>query len=472
MARRGPGPLPIRERRLGAVGAYHGPAGSLAGAVARNEAPQRIRTFSQTKWDEIVAALQLLHGIRDAAVVVHGPAGCGAVKHYLDAYEGPGGPLLTTALSERDSIMGADEKLAEAVRIARARYGVRVVFVVTTPVTAINNDDVDAVALELSEELDIRVVPVHTDGFRSKIGSNGFDVVFHACVEHLLPEPGGGDGTLVNVLATVENGQDVRYLAAAVAALGRVPNVLPRASTVAALERSVRASASVAARTESRLLGELLQRERGVRFHLPLPPIGIAGSSRWLRELGAVLDLGPEAERLVQERERALAGGIERARGSLAGARVYVSGEGLMALSLAELVEEFGGEVAGLSLFDLDDRTADLVASGYHAHGWGFDLHVGEGQPFEQVNIVSRLRPDVYLGGLGQSLPVARHGIPAVCYGALPVFGHRAALDLVRRLSRAATRRDLVTRLAGVEAGYRGAWLAKRPDWYIKQEVR
>jgi len=60
-------------------------------------------------------------------------------------------------------------------------------FVVTTPVVAINNDDVEAVVDELHEEYNIPVVPVYSDGFRSKTGITGYDVALHAMLKNLLP---------------------------------------------------------------------------------------------------------------------------------------------------------------------------------------------------------------------------------------------------------------------------------------------
>lgn len=465
-------PLPIHERRLGTVGAYWGPAKTLAGAVAGSEAQQRIRTFSQTKWDEIVSALHLLHGIAGVAVVVHGPRGCSAVKHYLEAFDGTGGRLVSTNLTETDSIMGAEEKLEQAIRKVHDRHGAAVVFVVTTPVTAINNDDVLSVALELANELGIRVVPVFADGFKSKIGANGYDLAFHAAAARLVPERASTDEALVNIIMTAEHPADANYLSRIVSLMGLVPNIIPRFGSVAAFERSAQAALSVAMRSEGRLLGELLERERGVRFDHPLPPIGIGGVTDWLMRLGAHLGREHEAVSLVTVLADEVSADVERLRGTLAGARVYISGDGMVALSLADLVEHFGATVAGLSVFHLDEHTARAVKENYEQRGWNFDLHVGEGQPFEQVNILSRVRPDVYLGGLGQTVPVAKHGVPAVCYGSLPLYGHWAAADIVRRLHLAIENPSFVERLAAGASPYSGSWLRKNPNWHIKQEVR
>lgn len=464
--------IPIQERRIGAIGAYWGPVQPLIEAITKKQAAQRIRTFCQTKWDEITSALQLLHQITDAAVVVHGAKGCSSVKHFLNAFYGSGGSLISSNLNENDSIMGSDIKLSEAIRRAHRYYNPNIIFVVTTPIVAINSDDVQSVTVKLSNELGIPVVPVFADGFKSKIGANGYDIALHALASYLIPPARRTNHKQVNIVSTTEHLVDIEYLFNLVSSIGLEPNIFPQFGNLNNLKKSAEALVSIGLRSESRIIGEYLESEQGVHFVQPIPPIGIKATSSWLTFIGDLYGHQSEASLLVRLKTTECCAEIERLSSKLSGLKVYISGAAVIALSLANLVEEFGARVIGLSLFDLDQNTAKLVEENYNNNKWNFNLHVGEGQIFEQVNIVSRIKPDIYLGGLGQAAPIARLGIPAVCYSSMSLYGYIAATKLVKKLILATQNKSLVNRLAFYGSPYTDSWLQKSPNWYIKQEVR
>ena len=153
--------IPTREKRTAALSNYHGALGQLI-SDTEGEIEQRLRTFSQAGNDEILYALAILATIRGASVVVHGSAGCSGAWKYFNWIQTA--PIYTTGLNERNTILGGDDELRKAVRLA-LRHGAAAVFIVGTPVTAISNDDVSSVILEISEETDVPVLFINTDGF-------------------------------------------------------------------------------------------------------------------------------------------------------------------------------------------------------------------------------------------------------------------------------------------------------------------
>jgi nitrogenase molybdenum-iron protein alpha chain len=464
--------ISVQERRLGTIGAYWGPANLLARAVLEHQAPQRIRTFSQTKLDEIVCALHLLHHISDAAVVVHGANGCSSVKHFLHVFDGDGGGLVSSNLSENDSIMGSDRKLGQAIEKAYHLYKPRIIFVVTTPIVAINNDDVQSVAGEFNEELDIPVVPVFTDGFKSRIGANGYDLVSYAIAGQLIPEAEETDKNLVNIIATTEGPSDIEQLASFASSLNLQPNIFPRFASLSNFQKSAQAAFSIGIRQESRILGEFLENERGIPFLHTLPPIGIKATSEWFLKLGELFNRQNEAASLVEAQLSRFQKEINELSLALAGLKVYISGNSNIALSLANLVQEFGAKLVGLSLSHFNQNDAEFIDGGYEKNGWDFNLHIAEGQPFEQVNIVLRAQPDIYLGEIGQGVPVAKLGIPALCYSLLPLYGYAAAINLADKIRLAIQNKSMLVRLSSGKSPYSKSWLEKSPNWYIKQEVK
>jgi nitrogenase molybdenum-iron protein alpha chain len=465
--------IPIQERNFGTIGAYWGPAKSLLEAIINKQAPQRIRTFSQAKPDEIIYALHLLHQITDAAIVVHGANGCSSVKHFLQSYDGPGTALISTALTENDSIMGNDKKLREAIRKVYRFEQPKVIFVVTTPIVAINNEDIQSAAVELSEELETPVVPIFADGFKSKIGSNGYAIVFHALANYLIPiGHQETDKNQVNIITTTEHYDDVEYLRNLIVSLKLEPNIFPAFGNLSNFSKSVHSAFSLGLSPDSRVIGEFMENERGIPFSYLLPPIGVNATSNWIIHLATLFERQDQATLLIESQNTQIEAEFNKLSSELKGLKVYISGGSVIALSLANLAQEIGMKVVGISLSSLGQKTAEFVAENYNRNNWDFNLHIGEGQSFEQANIILRAQPDVYIGGLGEAACAAKLGIPAVCYNSMPLYGYDAAVGLAKKISLAVQNKSLVRKLGFLKPVYSKSWLDKSPTWYIKQEVK
>ena len=68
----------------------------------------------------IVAAMYTLRDMDAEVIVVHGPAGCGfMVSRRL---EDAGVRVVTTGMKENDLIFGAEERLAETLRLVQDRF--------------------------------------------------------------------------------------------------------------------------------------------------------------------------------------------------------------------------------------------------------------------------------------------------------------------------------------------------------------
>jgi hypothetical protein len=76
------------------------------------------------------------------------------------------------------------------------------------------------------------------------------------------------------------------------------------------------------------------------------------------------------------------------------------------------------------------------------------------------------------LGELGQAVPVAKLGIPAVSYGLLPLYGYGATIKLAEKIRLGFVHKSWLGRLASGRSAYSESWLQKSPNWYIKQEVK
>src|SRR5512133_333378 len=459
---------PIREKRTGAIAAFSGPVEALARDAAAGPLAQRVRTFSQDTPSDLHRALSLLRTIEGLGIVVDGPAGCAASLHA----EGASAPWVVTGLDQRDSIMGGDAKLQDAVRGLFAARSPRAIALVATPVVAINNDDVLSTAAELRDELGIPVFPVFADGFRSKVAATGHDVAVHAVASHLLPGRQGSAGGHVTLLSIAEGGDELPGLRALLAEIGIDSVLFPRSARLSELGRVASSRLSISVDPdEAEYAGETLRRLRGVPFLAPPPPIGFAGTTRWLSAVAEATDRAQHASAVTARSVRCLAAARERI-GPHAGARVFVNLPAQQAFGVAELIGELGLTLAAVGLTSVGGRHGPQLAALASTHP-GLPVLVGEGQAFEEANLLRSIRPDLYVGSGSAAVHALRLGIPVLDLQRVPVLGYAGAERLAAAVSRRLAQPAFARFLAGDgDATYQQSWLVKSTHWFIKHEVK
>jgi nitrogenase molybdenum-iron protein alpha/beta subunit len=460
----------IREKRLDTLNAWLGSAESSIRELSGEETFQRIRTFSQSSQDDLLHALRLLAGVRESVVIIHAPRGCIAAGLYHKVASGAGRWIVTN-LDQKDTIMGADRKLRKAVTGAYRQYRPEVIFIVSGPVAAINNDDIQAVVDELHEELELPIVPVYVTGFASRNAVTGYDTALHAILKHIVGTRGDGQGTTkVNLLSVVEHPDDRVESERILALLGVELNVLPdgASATTFRLAAGARFSFSLDQDSEN-YLGVILRDEYGVPYVEQPRPIGLGATGRWLVSAGKAL--GREDVALAVHEQQSEQ--VRRSLGdfSLAGLRVYLALSPATAFAVADLVSEFGGEVVGVTVGHLGKLQVSQLESLARRYP-SLQVHVADGQPFEELNIVRRLAPDLYIGDAAHIGQAARLGIPVVSLENVPVLGYAGVTGLVRRITAALKNRSFAESLAGIRTPYRDAWLRRSPNWHIKKEVK
>ena len=459
-----------REKRSGALSHYHGTLATLAADTAGEEIPQRVRTFTQAARDDILSAFAVLRGIQNAAIVVHGAAGCAAASVALA--EADGARWYAVDLSERDSILGGEAPLRETI-LRAITDGAQIVFVVGTPVVAINDDDVQAVLLELASETTVPIQYVNTDGFRSKSPFTGFDAAFHALLR-LVEEPDGDPVTVdagarhaprgfVNLLAVGENARNIDAITTALTAFGIAWNLLPRFARPENIRKAGRARVTVSLnRDESEYFGLGLETALDVPYPALPAPIGLAATRRFILELGAIFGLAAQAQAYADAQEAALRELID-AR-PLAGKRIFLQTDTELAAGLGALLRELGGEVAGVALssVDLNNRAqlARLEAAG------DIPALVAVGQPFEVANALARTSADYYVGP-EQVAFAARFGTKPVSLLHTIYYGYEGVRSFAAAL--AAPVPDFRER---TRKTYSESWLKKNGAWHVKREVR
>jgi nitrogenase molybdenum-iron protein alpha chain len=451
--------IATREQRLNALSAYYGLPEALVGGFY--QAKQMIRTFSQSNFDEILHTLYLLHSISGAGVVVHGARGCASAEMYFNAVENENN-WVSTDLDEKDSILGGEAKLRKAIEKI-SKHNPSVVFVVTTPIVSINADDI-SVTEELSEELGIPVIPIYCDGFNSRVGINGYDVASHSLAKNLFA-PVASSENRINIISVSEEAKDIQELNRLLSMSGLEANVFPRFTSISNFKLAAGAKASISVNPDfSDYLGKYLEENYNIPFLQPSMPVGIKSTNEWLLTLGEKFRLIDKIENLIQNESKK----FEVYKYEIVkGKRIYVSSSTSISIGIARFLKEMGAELAGMTITHLDA----VNLSHLRKLEGDFQLHIAQGQAFEQVNILKRVKPDLYIGGAGQAALAAKLGIPAISTYRLGIIGYSGAKRLAERIKNALLNPNFIHKLSSPSI-YKDQWYQKSPNWHIKQEVR
>ncbi len=156
------------------------------------------RSFAQGLQCQQINSLAALMSLEDAVFVSHSPQGClGCSIMAVDMYrvgqahrgiKNVKNPrIIVTNLDQKSVVFGGEQKLRESVKKAVERYSPKVIFIFSSCASGIIGDDIDAIAGDLQDEYpDTVMVPIHCEGFKSKVCASGFDAAFIEINKYIL----------------------------------------------------------------------------------------------------------------------------------------------------------------------------------------------------------------------------------------------------------------------------------------------
>lgn len=487
---------PKREDRLGACNAYGGRCAD-AGRKGCGCLKNATRSFAQTQGCQLYLASSIINTMLRSVIVVHGPVGCGSanilsagttrVVQRLRDPSADGLVWISTNLDDADVITGGEQKLANAIRYAEAQFHPQAILVVNTCVPAIIGDDIDRLSVLLGEELYAKVVPMHCEGFRSKIMATAYDSVYHGILRHLLEKryPPERESVLVDEVAAFRkkiaisrtvnvfnvssmSRPDEVELERLLTAIGLHVRFFPcyaEPDSFSTLDEAA-LNVSVCATHDDYFSGHLEQ-IHGTPYRLRTIPIGTANTRKWVLDIAAFFGLTEQAELVLAQEERLLAEALAPFRRAFDGKRVYVAGGEIRVLATARLLrDDLGMEIAGLKGYHLDPFAEELLKDFEGGQDTGFSASTG--QPFEQANVLEKEKPDLYIGHVGINGWAGRQGIPVfpVFMVSMNYMGYSGIFELAKRLVRilgnGAFNRNL----------RRHVPLPYRSDWYEQDAFR
>ncbi|MFT8889710.1 MAG: nitrogenase component 1 [Ethanoligenens sp.] len=398
-----------RERRLNSITGYIGTIGDIAKQAEHCGICDRKRCFSQNSACMSGCAQGYLSAITDAAVINHAPIGClsdsmGANNARKWGEFAQGLPhrdlmMFSTNMNENDTVFGATQKLTNTIKEVNKKYHPAAIFVTTSCTSAIIGEDIGSVTTELGLQLGLPIIPVFCEGFKTKIWASGFDAAFHAILAGIVKPP-TFKRNVVNVINFRASYQ--KQIEETFAEFGVKPFFVAGYCTVEELTHLSESAATVSiCGVLGTYLGNGLEQAYGVPYLKSVQPHGVEGYEEWLRGLGQILHKEGVAEKLIaRERARAIPQ-IEKLRKQLSGRRAVVGMGPSFAFNFTRLLQELGIEVVWSAAWHLDQSYdhGSIPESIPSLAGRLPDLPVSvcAYQYGEIINILNKLRPDLYL---------------------------------------------------------------------------
>jgi nitrogenase molybdenum-iron protein alpha chain len=491
---------PSREDRLRASIAFGGTCAQVrtcAKAVANGCTNLSSRLFNMAQGCQFTLSLAILNSIRNAVIIMHGPVGCGmcSIGNYgqnktfkqLRDPSSTGLIWLSTNLDEADVIGGGEKKLREAVLYADREFRPETIIVTNSCVPALIGDDIDTILGELQQETAAIIMPIHCEGFKTKLMATAYDAVYHGILKKYVKNPDRKPvlyqseldamqeayrrSRKVNILNVGSMSQnDEGELRRLLEALGLIVTFIPCYAKPEdfqyALETAL--NVSICGTHDDYFVGHL-EEKYNIPFLVDTIPIGRKNTSTWLYKIAQHFDLEKEANRLIEAENALLDSALQPYRNTLAGKKVYLAGGEVRILATAEVMQDLGLEVVGFKAHHYDKFVEPIFDALKDIDEVGFS--VATNQPFEMSNILTKLKPDILITHVGGNNIAAKHGLPL-----LPLFGptynycgYSGVFEIARRLNKTVRNSQFNRQIAlNTPLPFKPEWYEKDPFSYIK----
>ncbi|GHU23027.1 oxidoreductase nitrogenase component 1 [Spirochaetia bacterium] len=493
---------PPREDRLHASIAFGGKCAQVRTcerALANGCTNLSARSFSMAQGCQFTLSLAILNTLRNAVVIMHGPIGCGicstgnigtnkSFKQIRDP-SAEGLIWLSTNLDESDVINGGEKKLQEAVIFADREFRPDTIIVCNSCVPALIGDDIDSIIQELQQECAAIIMPVHCEGFKTKLMATAYDAVYHGILKKYIRRPDlkipiwesdvdkfretykrSRNVNILNVgsMSRADEVELCRLLEALGLNVTFIPCYAEPEDFQYALETSL--NVSICGTHDDYFVGHL-EEKYNIPFVVDTIPIGRKNTDRWIRKIAAHFDLQTQADRLIEAENVVLSEALEPFRKVLSGKRAYLAGGEVRILATAEILQDLGMEVVGFKAHHYDKFAEPIFDALENIDEVQFS--VATNQPFEMSNIINRLKPDLLITHTGGNNIAARHGLPL-----LPLFGptynycgYSGVFEVARRLNKIMRNFEFNRQISlNSPLPFKKEWYEKDPFAYIKYD--
>lgn len=471
-----------REQRLGSITGYCGDLKELVACSHDGSLKNKERCFSQSSSCLSGCALGQLSGIRNVAIVYHAPAGCAAVaagskimQTQLAARinKTTNTVYVCTDLNEQDTVFGALESLKNIIKHTWESYHPDAIFVSTSCVSGVIGENIDDLCEQIKDQYSVPLIPVHCEGFKSRIWASGFDISDHAVLEGIVKPP-VKKRNVINFKNFFESARP--QVTKLFAQFGMETQFLYCNSTVEELSHLSEAAATVCiCGTLGTYLGNALEEKYGVPYVRTINPNGIAGFETWLRAIGRAIKKEDEVEKYITEQRAIYMPQIEEVKKQLAGLRCVIGMGPGYTYEVTRVLQELGMEVVWALAWHYDykyDNGQVPPALDYLQKNSSADikLSVSDQQNYEVMNILNRYKPDLYFSRHpGSTVWAIKQGYAAVYVAdEYMIFGYEGTLSFARSVLDTIRNRSFEKNLASrIKLPYTKWWYNQDVDKFL-----
>ncbi|MDE5584512.1 MAG: nitrogenase [Ruminococcus sp.] len=472
-----------RENRIGSITGYVGTLNDLATQSECGTLKGCSRCFSQSSTCLSGCALGQLSAIRDVAIIHHGPAGCSVASagtYYLDKVMAKKRGVTNntvyvgTDMNEKDTIFGSADALRRIILEVNKRYSPKAIFVTSSCATGIIGEDIDSVVDDVRDEIDVPIVAVHCEGFKSRIWATGFDISDHAVLSSIVQPPKQKRNT-INFKNFYESARP--EIIEIFKNFDLEPIFLYCNSTVEELSHISESLATTCiCGTLGNYLGNGLEEKYGVPYIRTINPLGIAGFETWLREIGRVTERSEAVEKYIAEQRAIYIPQIEEIKKELKGLKAVLGMGPGYTFEVSRVLNELGIEVVWALAWHYDKKyeNGDIPPSMEYLleNGVDFEASVADQQNYEVMNILNKYQPDLYLSRHpGSTVWAIKNGTPAVYVAdEYMIFGYKHTLEFAQSVLDSIHNRSFEKNLARrVKLPYTEWWYEQNVDKFLEE---
>ena len=472
-----------RENRIGSITGYIGTLSDLAEQSGCGTLKGCSRCFSQSSTCLSSCALGQLSAIRDVAIIHHGPAGCSVASagaYYLDKVMAKKRGVTNntvyvgTDMNEKDTIFGSSDALRKIILEVNKRYSPKAIFVTSSCATGIIGEDIDSGVDDVRDEIDVPIVAVHCEGFKSRIWATGFDISDHAVLSSIVQPPKQKRNT-INFKNFYESARP--EIIEIFKNFDLEPIFLYCNSTVEELSHISESLATTCiCGTLGNYLGNGLEEKYGVPYIRTINPLGIAGFETWLREIGRVTERSDAVEKYIAEQRAIYIPQIEKIKNELKGLKAVLGMGPGYTFEVSRVLNELGIEVVWALAWHYDKKyeNGDVPPSMEYLleNGVDFEASVADQQNYEVMNILNKYQPDLYLSRHpGSTVWAIKNGTPAVYVAdEYMIFGYKHTLEFAQSVLDSIHNRSFEKNLARrVKLPYTEWWYEQNVDKFLEE---
>ena len=472
-----------RENRIGSITGYIGTLSDLAEQSGCGTLKGCSRCFSQSSTCLSSCALGQLSAIRDVAIIHHGPAGCSVASagaYYLDKVMAKKRGVTNntvyvgTDMNEKDTIFGSSDALRKIILEVNKRYSPKAIFVTSSCATGIIGEDIDSVVDDVRDEIDVPIVAVHCEGFKSRIWATGFDISDHAVLSSIVQPPKQKRNT-INFKNFYESARP--EIIEIFKNFDLEPIFLYCNSTVEELSHISESLATTCiCGTLGNYLGNGLEEKYGVPYIRTINPLGIAGFETWLREIGRVTERSDAVEKYIAEQRAIYIPQIEKIKNELKGLKAVLGMGPGYTFEVSRVLNKLGIEVVWALAWHYDKKyeNGDVPPSMEYLleNGVDFEASVADQQNYEVMNILNKYQPDLYLSRHpGSTVWAIKNGTPAVYVAdEYMIFGYKHTLEFAQSVLDSIHNRSFEKNLARrVKLPYTEWWYEQNVDKFLEE---